>query len=132
MQKSAGRTVVLPDGRQGPSHREVKRGPVPMDMPYDVQIYARLRRDADRMLLHLLKACPPPWFPLAVIDSEGDTRKYDAGDFNISDLSELADVSNRKLGYTVSFTVRGEIDLYDENVVPTMQAVDLTMYNFQQ
>jgi hypothetical protein len=130
-QQQVGASVVA-GGQWGPARREVKLGARPYDFPYDVQIFARLRNDANFMLHHFSCACLAPWFPLSVVDSVGDTRLYDTGDFNISDVSELADISNRSIGYTISFTVRGEWDLTVSSEVATMQAFDLTMFNYAE
>ncbi len=60
----------------------------------------------------------PPWFVFKVVDSLGDVRHYDARDVSISNVSELVDIADRMVGYTISFTARAEIDIYDERIYP--------------
>jgi hypothetical protein len=123
--------VVLPTGERGYDRYAERWNAHPFNFAYDVQGFARLRTDATRMLMQILRACKPPWFPLAVVDSKGDVRHYDTGDLNISDVSDLTDIANRAVGFTVSWTVRAEIDLCESETWPALQVVDLTMYNYR-
>jgi hypothetical protein len=123
--------VVLATGERGYSAYEERWNPHPFDFAYDVKGFARLRTDATRMMMTVLRACKPPWFALAVTDSDGDVRYYDTGDLNISDTSELADIAHRTVSWTISWTVRAEIDLCDAESFAPMRGVDLTMFNYQ-
>jgi hypothetical protein len=122
--------VVLPTGERGYTQYETRRKPHPFDFSYDVQGFARHRSDTNAMLVHVLRRCKPPWFGLTVVDSHGDERRYDTGDFNISDVSELSDIAKRSVGFTLSWTVRGEIDLTEPEAVYAMTQVELAMYNY--
>jgi hypothetical protein len=123
--------VVLPTGERGYDRYAERWQAHPFDFAYDVQIFARLRTDATRMLMQVLRACKPPWFALAVTDSQGNVRHYDTGDMNISDVSDLMDIANRSVGFTVSWTVRAEVNLCDSESWPALRAVDLTVYNYK-
>lgn len=85
--------------------------PTPFDIAYDVQMYARTQNTAIPLLMRLLQVCRPPFFSVAVFDSVGDKRVYDAGEVSVSNGSELADIADRTISYTISFSIRGELDL---------------------
>ena len=122
--------VVLATGERGYDRYEQKWNAHPFDFSYDVKGFARLRTDATRMMMQVLRSCRPPWFALSVVDSVGETRLYDTGDMNISDTSELSDIAHRTASWTVSWTVRAEVDLCDAESFAPMRGVDLTMYNY--
>ncbi len=103
--------VTMPDGKEGYTRYENQDRADPFDMSYELQIFARRRQTHDRMLMHVLKHYRIPWFSFKIIDSLSDVRHYDAGDISISDNSELADMADRMVATTVSFTVRGEVDI---------------------
>lgn len=123
--------VVLPTGERGWSGYAERWNAHPFNFTYDIKGYARLRGDAHAMLLHLLRWCRPPWFGLRVTDSAGDVRRYDAGDFNISDTSDLQDLAHRSVGWTCSLTVRGEVDLSADTLATPMRALALETYNYR-
>lgn len=109
---AAGATeVILPSGERGYTHYETQWRGEPYDLTYDINVLGRRREDAGRMLKHALRQCRGPWWSVPVVDSLGDTRHYDAGDLGVSDVSALADIADRVIGQTMSFTVRAEIDL---------------------
>jgi hypothetical protein len=72
------------------------------------------------MVSHVMKKMRPPYFNFKVVDSLGDVREYDAGDMSYSNASELADIADRTAAWTLSFTVRGEIDTFDGICSPSM------------
>lgn len=86
----------------------------PLDFTYDVTIYARRKQELNIMRLWAAKIMKRPWFVFKVIDSLGDVREYDAGEVSASNTSELADIAERTASVTKSFTVRGEVDIYDD------------------
>ena len=110
---ASARPVLLPDGTRGYTGYEEQWRADPWDITYDISVLGRRQEDAGRMLLHLMRCCKPPSFAVPVVDSTGDTRHYDAVDIGISEASALADVADRVVGWTMSFTVRAEIDTYD-------------------
>jgi hypothetical protein len=84
---------------------------MPFDIGYDVEVMGRGHIDGLKMLNHAMKMFAPPWFNISVVDSAGDTRLYDAGEVSVSNSSELADIADRTIGWTISFTLRAELDL---------------------
>jgi hypothetical protein len=107
------REVILPSGDRGYSGYEEQWRATPFDVQYDLTVLGRRQEDALRMLLHALRCCKPPSWPVAVVDSIGDTRQYDAVDLGVDDVSAVADVADRVVGWTMSFTVWAEFDLDD-------------------
>lgn len=86
----------------------------PYDITYDLQVLARRKDELMWMVQHVMKRMRPPWFSFKIIDSLGDVRNYDAGDMTFSNTSELADIADRTASWAISFTVRGEIDTFDD------------------
>jgi len=86
----------------------------PYDFTYDVTLHARRKQELNMMKRWFSRIARPPWFVFKVIDSLGDVREYDAGELSLSNTSELADIAEREMSTTVSFTVRGEVDTYDD------------------
>jgi len=87
------------------------------DLPYDVQIYARTRRGEAAsipILKHVMKKTTGPSFPIVVVDSEGDERKYDAVEISWSDNSDLESPTQRAILHQVSFKVFAEFELVDD------------------
>lgn len=91
----------------------VKWNPIPFDIGYEVHVLGRLQLDALPLLKCVLKRFRPPWWSIEVFDDQQCRRLYDAGDLGISDISELVDVEDRTIGFSLSFTLRGELDLDD-------------------
>ncbi|MFA4971301.1 MAG: hypothetical protein WC683_01725 [bacterium] len=115
--------ITLPDGTVGYDRYENQWRGTPMDLAYDLQVMARRRQEAHLILHYVLRRCLPPWFIFRVIDSLGDVREYDAGEISVSETSELADIADRTAAWTISFTVRAEIDLHDPVEMPAVQQV---------
>ena len=88
---------------------------VPFNIGYDVQIMARTQGDGLKMLMSALKVFRAPFFTTRVTDSIGDVRGYDTGEVTMSESSELSDIVNRMISWTVTFEVRGELDLESEH-----------------
>lgn len=101
--------VTSSGGLKGPSRVEVKPWSRPFDISYDVHIRARLRSQADRMLMHLGRYL---WAygQVFLTDSEGDSRGYYAFADSYENLSEISDVSERLQGYTIPLRVEAELD----------------------
>lgn len=102
-----------------PSIMESKGQAVPYDITYDINLRARLKLQANRMLKKIGQALGHPLAQTVVYftDSLGCERGYDAMVESVSNLSELGDVSERVIGYTLSMRVMGELDFHD----PTLQ-----------
>lgn len=111
--------VPLPNGDKLTGYNKYveKWNAIPWDISYEVQVLARLQLDAIPLLNCILKAVRPPWFSVAVYDDQGCKRLYDAGDISVSDVSELADIADRTIGWNISFTVRAELDQEGENII---------------
>lgn len=95
---------------------------IPMNIGYDIQVMARRQNTGIMMLTELLKITRPPFFTCGVVDDQLNTRQYDAGPVEISSTSELADIADRTIAWTVSFEVQGEMDLWQEETYTEGQA----------
>jgi hypothetical protein len=122
--------VVLSDGRKGWTKYENQFRANPMDFSYDLIIAARRKNELNLMKMYAFRHFIPPCPIFKVVDSLGEVRQYDAVEMSYSDTSELADIADRMISCTISFTVRGEIDLYDERVYPAMLAANVTYHKF--
>jgi hypothetical protein len=120
--------VTLPTGETGWSKYEVQRRGDPYDISYDLNIYGRRRVEANLMLAHVMRVMRAPWFDFKVVDSLGDVRYYDAGEMDISNTSELADIADRIQSETFSFMVHAEIDTFEDVVSPAMTDPRVTMH----
>jgi hypothetical protein len=125
------RKIVLENGRVGYDRYDNQWRATPFDITYDCVIYARRQQESVMMLMYALRHFIPPWFIFKVVDSLGDVREYDAGEMSISNTSELADIADRTVGWTIAFTVRGEIDLHDIREYPAMLEPDVTYARFK-
>ena len=123
--------VVLPDGRRGYDRYESQWRATQFDMTYDVQVMARQQQESNLMLQYVLRRFLPPSFIFKVVDSIGDVREYDAVDVSISETSELSDIADRMVGWTISFTVRAEIDLHDPVESPAVLGMDVTYARYR-
>ena len=88
----------------------------PFDMSYDVQVMARTRNDGIAMLTWALRRFRPPYFSTMVYDSNGDKRLYDSGPVSSSNMSELVDVADRMVAWTINFNILGGISLTPQSV----------------
>jgi len=84
---------------------------IPFNLSYDVQVMARSRNNGITMLQWALRRLRPPYFSTMVYDSNGDKRLYDSGPVSVSNMSELADISDRMSAWTVNFEIQGGISL---------------------
>lgn len=112
--------ITLEDGTVGYSKYDNQWRATQFDITYDCMVLARRRQEVLPMLTYALRHFIPPWFIFKVVDSKGDVREYDAGEVSVSNTSELADIAERTVGYTISFTVRAEVDLHDDRDFPAM------------
>jgi len=123
--------VTLADGTKGYTRYENQWRPTPFDISYDVQVMGRRRQETNLMLMYALRHFIPPSFIFKVIDSLGDVREYDALEVSVSETSELADIADRTVAWTISFTVRAAIDLHDPVEMPAVQAIDVTYAHYR-
>lgn len=107
--------------------------PTPFNISYDVQVYARTQNTGIPLLTRVLQSCRPPYFSVEVFDSLGERRLYDAGEVAVSSASELADIADRTISWTISFDVRGELDLEaqktEDSIVTTLPEVNVQVAN---
>lgn len=106
-------------GRTGPSHRVVRPQASPTDLSYTWEVLAHDREQAALMLQAVLgkfhiDGC------MALRDSLGAERLYDAYREGQDPLDDVFDVGDRTIGFSVQVRVEGELDEYPETVVPTV------------
>lgn len=118
--------VTLSDGRVGYTKYENQMRANPFDFSYDLNVLARRKQELYPMLTYALKRFVPPFFKFKVVDSLGDVREYDAGDVTVSNASELVDLAERTIGYTISYLVRAEVDLGESRTETAMLEPNVT------
>jgi len=108
-------------GRSGPDLVEKKGFAYPYDITYDIHCRAKRQVDANALFRVVGRAFPPvgPTSMVTVTDTEGYPRTYDAVQTSVPNLAELAEVSRRIVGHTVSVRVMGELDFNDPYVQKT-------------
>lgn len=111
---------VVSGGVTGYSSMETLSQAVPFDLQYTISIITvGSRNTANRLLDHVLRIFPP-YAAIYVRDSVGDQRTYSAWMDGVSMLDELADVSERTIGFAVALRVEAEFDLTDPEIRPTV------------
>lgn len=123
--------ITLADGTVGYDRYENQWRATQFDIAYDVNIMARRQQESVLMLQYALRHFLAPGFVFKIIDSLGDVREYDAVDLSVSETSELADIADRTVGWTISFTVRAELDLHETVEYPAVQQIDATYARYQ-
>ena len=97
----------------------------PFDLSYTINIVARnrgapgVRNQANRLLDHVLRIYQP-YCRVLVRDSIGDTRSYEAFMEGISHLDEVAEVTDRVIGFAVTLRIEGELDINDPVIRKTV------------
>jgi hypothetical protein len=108
------------------SSTETMSQSVPFDLQYTVSILSEgrgapgARAQAETMLAHVLRIYPP-YGAVYVKDSLGDQRTYSCFMDAVGMMDEVADVSDRTIGFAVTLRVEAEYDLAD----PVTHAVAL-------
>lgn len=123
--------ITLPDGSVGYTKYDNQWRANQLDISYDFMIMARRRQESLLMIQYALKRFEPPWFTFKVVDSNGDVRDYDAEATAISNTSEIADIADRTVGYTMSFTVRAEVDLHVDVESVAMSDMRITYNRYE-
>lgn len=104
----------------GYSSMEMLSQAVPFDLTYTINIITIGARNlANLMLDHVLRIFPP-YTAIYVLDSVGDQRTYSAWMDGVSMLDELADVTERTIGFAVVLRVEAEFDLSDPEIRSTV------------
>lgn len=106
---------------------------VPFDITYTLNIESRAgvktRGRAVAMFMYALKVFPPYCY-VALFDTANDVRTYDAFMESTNPLGEVQDVTERRIGHTMTVRVEAELDLNDPE---TFAAVtDDPVFNFGQ
>jgi hypothetical protein len=105
----------------------------PFDFSYTINIVARNRgapgilNQANRLLDHVLRIYQP-YCRVLLKDSIGDARSYEAFMDGVSPLDEVADVTDRVIGFAVSLRIEGELDLSDPVVRKTVEKAMTARY----
>lgn len=113
---ASARQIPGADGQLHPNRMEMKHYCNPYDITYDMHLRARRRQPVDLMLRYICQYYPP-YGVLFCVDSEGATRGYDAFQESIDNLDEVADISERVIGHTLSIRVEAELDFQDPFIV---------------
>jgi hypothetical protein len=132
--------VTLPDGSvsRGYSRYEVQQQAVPYDITYTISLLARHRgfgkgsqgavgagspRNQVNRLLDYVMRIYQPYSQVVVRDSLGDARSYAAFMESTSHLDEVADVTDRVIGFALTLRVEAELDLRDPREKPVSTGV---------
>lgn len=110
---------------QGYDQYQEQEGAWPYDIPYTITCEAAgiaARTHAQLLLKHAMKAFPP-YATITVIDSDGESRIYNAFVEGPSDLSNVSEIGDRSIIYALSIRVSGEYDLADATSVKSVTSV---------
>lgn len=129
--------VTLPNTEQtvlrGYSRYEVQQQAAPFDITYTISLLARHRgfgkgspgtvgagspRNQVNQLLDYVLRIYQPYTQVFVRDSLGDARSYEAFMEAISHLDEVAEVTDRVIGFALTLRVEAELDLRDPREKP--------------
>lgn len=105
----------------GFSSMETMAQAVPFDLQYSINILSTgrgspgARAQAEKMLFHVLRTYPP-YGAVYVRDSLGDARTYSCFTDAVSMLDEVADISDRTIGFAVTLRVEAECDLAEPEI----------------
>lgn len=94
---------------QGWDYLESKPRAWPYNFTYTIEVVARKRLDANKLLRKVLSVFPP-YGNIVVIDSLDCPRSYFAQQGGFSDITEINDLLNRQPAFSISVTVWGELD----------------------
>lgn len=112
---------------QGYTHMETKPRAFPYDITYTIEIWARKRLDANKILQKVLSVFPP-YGNMLVIDSVGAARSYLALQEGFSEITEITDIMNRQPSYAVTITTQGELDSSVPEIRKTAEKFCTTLY----
>jgi hypothetical protein len=114
----------------GWSYLESKPRAYPYNLGYSIEIIARKRLDANKILKKVLRALPP-YGNIVVVDSLGCARTYFAQMTGFTDITDITDIMNRQPGYSVSLTVWGELNHDPEEIRKTAETMNVTLWQKQ-
>lgn len=93
---------------------------VPFDLTYTINIITIGYRNLANLILDHVLRIFPPYAAIYLKDSIGDQRTYSAWMDGVGMLDELADVSERTIGFAVTLRVEAEFDLSDPEIRKTV------------
>lgn len=111
---------------RGWDYLESKPRAYPYNITYSLEIVARKRLDANRIMRRVLQVFPP-YGNIVVVDSLGCARTYFAQQTGFTDITEIADIMNRQPAYSVSVTVWGELNHDPEEIRKTAERTVLSV-----
>ena len=114
------RPVTVTGIGTGYSQMETLTQATPVDLTYTINIITVGQRNVAGLLLDHVLRIYPPYGAVYVTDSLGDQRTYSAWMDGVSMLDELADVSERTIGFAVALRVEAEFDLTDPEIRSTV------------
>lgn len=110
-------------GQTGWSAYESRKQAWPYDISYSINIYARDRRQANAMVLYVMRMYPPYCF-VRLLDSIQDERVYQAIADSPSPIDDGSEAGDRMIGFTMPLRVIGELDLDDVVAKPAATEVN--------
>ena len=108
------------------SHYERKFSAYPVDFLYDVNLFFRKKQDLLEFLnMKILKTLQPVsiFNFVNVKDSENELRRYECFLETINFNTEIIDIVEKVEGATVSYRVKGELDLNNPEVFKSFERV---------
>jgi hypothetical protein len=109
-----------------PDYYETKFSAYPVDFLYDVNLFFRKKKDLVEFLnMKILKTLQPVsiFNYVEVIDSERETRLYECFLETINFNTELIDIAEKVEGATITYRVKGELDLNNPVVFKSFEKV---------
>lgn len=112
---------------QGWTHLESKPRAYPYDISYTIELVARYRRDANKILRKVLSVFPP-YGNIVVLDDLSCARTYFAQQTGFTEITEINDLVTRQPAYAVSVLVWGELDHSEPERRKTAEKFNVTLY----
>lgn len=107
--------------KTGPTGNEVKVQAWPYDLTYTVECWHRFREWATHMVFQVMTRLEP-YGSLFLTDSLGEVRSYDVFmESGPTDLTEVLSLTDRGVGYSLTWRVTGELDLEAPITQPTVR-----------
>jgi hypothetical protein len=111
---------------QGFDTYELKSQAVPYDLLYTIEIRARYRNNLKvegmKMFRYVMSRYQP-YTQVAVTDSLGDTRYYDAFNETETAVDIMPDIEGKEANFNVTLRVEGELDLNDPNKIRVVTSI---------
>lgn len=101
----------------------------PFDITYTIEVWHRYENWVQPILFHVMKTFRMQTL-MRLTDSLGEARTYNVFiESGPTELSEILSLTDRGIGYSVSYRVQGELDHAEEVVSPAMlyPSIDLSL-----